>query len=248
MLKKIEVPNENIIAFEVTQKLTKDDYIKTLEPLARSARDSKRKLKLLLKFGEEFNGFTSGAVLEDFKLGTKNMKTFERIAIVSDNKWISKSSSFIGSFIPTSLKTYKNKSLPLAINWLTRGEKGIYHSIDMKRGILVAKVKTSLTSDLLTAMAREVDAWIEKNGELKGIVIQAKKFPGWRDIGSLISHIQFVKNHHKKVGRVAFCADDRLTELIPKMAEHFIKAEVRHFQFNELEVAKEWASHGHVKD
>ena len=224
MLKKIEVANNEITAFEVTQKLTKEDYTKTLEPLARSAKIAKRKLKLLLQFGEEFKGFTSAAAIEDFKLGAQNATTFERIAIVSDNKWITNSSAFIGSLIPSSLKTYNNKSLTSAINWLAKGNKGVNHRIDSEKGILIAKVKSSLSSDQFTAMAQEVDEWTAKNGPLKGIVIQARKFPGWRDVGSFISHFQFVKNHHKKFNRLSmgvchpiFC----LFKLIKLKMPHF---------------------------
>lgn len=245
MLKRIEIANKNITAYEVTGKLTKEDYKETLAPMVKAAKESERKLKLLLQFGEEFKGFTSGAAIEDFKLGMHNVGSFEKIAIVSDNKWISNSSTLIGSLIPAGVKTYSNKNLPLALNWLAKGNKRFQHCIDENLKILVIKLKGPLSSDQFSQMDREVDKWVTNNGELKGIVIQAKNFPGWRDIGSLISHVKFVRDNHKRISRVAFCADDKLTELIPKFANHFVKAHVNHFQFQELEKAKKWASHGH---
>ena len=31
--------------------------------------------------------------------------------------------------------------------------------------------------------------WLEKNNKLNGLIIHGKKFPGWEDLGSFISHI-----------------------------------------------------------
>ena len=56
-----DVPG-GIDAFRAVGTLTKDDYEQTVEPLLHDARREDRRLRLLLQFGPEFEGFTAGAV------------------------------------------------------------------------------------------------------------------------------------------------------------------------------------------
>ena len=51
-----------------------------------------------------------------------------------------------------------------------------------------------------------IDPYIEKYGNLKGLIIYTKTFPGWDSFSSLIKHFKFVKEHHKKVSHVALVA------------------------------------------
>jgi hypothetical protein len=43
---------------------------------------------------------------------------------------------------------------------------------------------------------------------------------------------------------VALAAHGELAELAPRLAEHFVAAEVKHFEFTELEAAIAWAKAG----
>ena len=242
MLNRIEMPNSDITAFEVVGKLTKEDYTEILTPLFIKTRNSEKKLKFLLHFGKAFKGLTTGALLEDFKVGLHNVGTFEKMAVVSDRSWITKTTSFLGSLISTSVKTFDDDEIPSAIEWLKSGEQNFPYAINDETGVLSIEVDHPLTSDQFSSMARTVDEWIDTHGKLKGLVVQMKRFPGWRDLGSLFSHIQFVKGHHKKIYRVALCADDKLTILIPMLAQSFVKAQVRHFPFDEVDEAKKWAA------
>ena len=44
-------------------------------------------------------------------------------------------------------------------------------------------------------LAALVDPFIEANGELKGLMIVADRFPGWDSLGALIGHVRFVREH-----------------------------------------------------
>jgi hypothetical protein len=59
---------------------------------------------------------------------------------------------------------------------------------------------------------------------------------------SLLRHVRFVRDHHRKVPRVALAADSKLASLAPPLAEHFVQAEVRGFRYDELESAIAWAA------
>lgn len=73
-------------------------------------------------------------------------------------------------------------------------------------------------------------------------MIHAREFPGWENLGSFIRHVSFVRDHHRKIKRVALAADSKLASLAPMIAEHFVQAEVKSFPYDARERAIAWAS------
>jgi hypothetical protein len=57
-----------------------------------------------------------------------------------------------------------------------------------------------------------------------------------------VRHIQFVRDHHRKVERIALAADGMLASLAPRLGEHFVRAEVKTFRYDEVDVAVMWAA------
>jgi hypothetical protein len=102
-------------------------------------------------------------------------------------------------------------------------------------GLIVVEVKHALSAQDFDALAFTADTWIESHGSLQGIVIHARAFPGWENLGGLVRHMQFVRDHHRHVKRIALAADAKIASLAPKIAEHFIQAEVKHFGYDELD-------------
>ena len=89
-------------------------------------------------------------------------------------------------------------------------------------------------------LAALVDPFIEANGALKGLMIVAERFPGWDSLGALIGHVRFVREHQKHIRRVATVSDGVTLTVMPQLAKHFVKAEVRHFPFAERDAAMAW--------
>jgi hypothetical protein len=89
-------------------------------------------------------------------------------------------------------------------------------------------------------LAALVDPFIEAKGELKGLMIVADRFPGWDSLGALIGHVRFVREHQKRIRRVATVSDGATLTILPLLAKHFVKAEVRHFPFAERDAAMDW--------
>jgi len=59
-------------------------------------------------------------------------------------------------------------------------------------------------------------------------------------IPALLTHLSFVKNHHKKVAYVAVVTDSPLGRLAENVANHLINAQIKSYPFSELKTAKEW--------
>jgi len=109
-----------------------------------------------------------------------------------------------------------------------------------EKGILIIRPQSVLEAADFQRIAHDVDPYIEANGKLHGVMVEAKSFPGWKDFASLIAHLKFVKDHHRKIEKVAVVSDSSILTAAPKIASHFVQAEVRHFAASQLEQARDW--------
>jgi len=109
-----------------------------------------------------------------------------------------------------------------------------------EEGILTVFPTGALAERDFTALAGLVDPFIEAHGRLDGLMVVAEHFPGWDSFGALTTHIRFVRNHESVVRRVAVVTDSPLLELLPALARHFVKAEVRRFPFEQRDAAFDW--------
>ena len=116
----------------------------------------------------------------------------------------------------------------------------INHELLKAEGILILAPEAPLESTDFEGLAREIDPFIETNGKLHGVMIDAKSFPGWKDFAAMVAHLKFVKNHHQKIQKLAIVTDSSVLTFAPKIASHFIQAEVKHFGGSQREEALNW--------
>tara|TARA_R110002096_G_scaffold84777_27_gene195587 strand:+ start:723 stop:1088 length:366 start_codon:yes stop_codon:yes gene_type:complete len=111
-----------------------------------------------------------------------------------------------------------------------------------KDGVAIVRPSGPLSESDFEGLAQSVDAYLERHESLKGLVIHVQQFPGWEDLGGLIHHIKFVKGHHERIDRVALVSDSKLASVAPKLASHFVSAEVKSFEFEDLDTALSWVN------
>ena len=239
---KIDFAAKNTVGFKAVGRIQESDYIKVLFPLFEEARESGEKLNMLIVFGPEFDGYTMNAMWEDSKFGLRYMRTIEKCAVVTDLVWMRRLALFFGSMIPMRVKVFNNGQFETAKAWLEFGKPGLFHSLDEATGVLTVEIFSALSAEDFATMTDTVDSFIERKGKLNGIVIKTEKFPGWENFKGLLSHFEFVMDHHKQVKRVAMVADGVLAKNIPSLANHFVKAQVKHFAPEQLEEAQAWAA------
>ena len=73
-----------------------------------------------------------------------------------------------------------------------------------------------------------------------GLLLDAESFPGWADVAAALAHLKFVREHHRKIQRVAVVSDSRFLTAAPKIATHLVRAEVRPFPRSQREEALGW--------
>lgn len=118
------------------------------------------------------------------------------------------------------------------------------HGLWQDEGILMLEPTGPLETADFETLTSHVDAYLEKSGILRGVLILAPRFPGWKDFGALLAHLRFVKQHHQKIEKVAVVSDDGVAIVMPHIAQHFIHAQVKHFEPAQESAARDWLIEG----
>jgi hypothetical protein len=116
------------------------------------------------------------------------------------------------------------------------------YELMVNEGILILTPDGPLEHEDFTRVSAAIDEYIVKHGTLCGIMIYAESFPGWDDFDALMSHVKFIKENSADFDRVAAVTDSKLLTFMPKIVDHFVSAEVRHFEYGAREDAKTWLS------
>jgi hypothetical protein len=112
------------------------------------------------------------------------------------------------------------------------------------KGILVVEPQGPLEAADFRRLAEAVDPYLADQGTLSGLLIEAPSFPGWEDFAALIEHFRFVRDHHKKIRRVAAVTDSSFLKVGPRIAAHFAHPEIKVFGGAEKARALAWLAGG----
>lgn len=112
--------------------------------------------------------------------------------------------------------------------------------IDEENSIAIFSPDDKLSEADFKKAARIIDPYIEQQGKINGLIIATESFPGWESFAGLISHLSFVKNHHKKIKHIALVTNSPLGSLAEHLANHFVAAKIMAFNYGEFELARSW--------
>ncbi|GAB7028693.1 STAS/SEC14 domain-containing protein [Streptomyces sp. NPDC021749] len=244
MLERAEDAPAGVDAVKAIGTVSKKDYETVVEPLIDTARREGRRIRLLYEIGPEFRSFTPAAGWEDLRVGLGSMRLFEGCALVTDVGWIREATRMMSFLVPCPVRVFGTQERADALHWLASLPEGpgISHRLLAESRVLVVEVERPLRAADFDALALTADGWLRTHDELAGVVIHAREFPGWENIGSMIRHVRFVRDHHRKVRKIALAADSKIAALVPQLAKHFVRAEVRRFGYDELDAAVTWAA------
>ncbi|RZU02714.1 STAS/SEC14 domain-containing protein [Rivibacter subsaxonicus] len=118
----------------------------------------------------------------------------------------------------------------------------IEHTLDRAHSVLYLRPISALEQADFEQLAKSVDPYIEETGGLAGLIIEAPKFPGWESFGAMAAHFRFVRDHHRRIRKIALVTDSALGNVAERLASHFVAAEIRHFASGELDAARQWVT------
>ena len=101
-----------------------------------------------------------------------------------------------------------------------------------------------LPADDFGKVAAIADPYIAEKGQLTGLMIRAPSFPGWDSFASLIEHLKFVRDHHRKIARVAAVTDSGFVKVARAVARHLAQPDIRQFPQDQEVRALAWLETG----
>jgi SpoIIAA-like len=116
----------------------------------------------------------------------------------------------------------------------------IEYDLDTEHSILHVQPKSAIARDDFVKLAEAVDPHIEATGGLAGLIIEARGFPGWDSFGAMVNQFRFVRDHHKRIKKVAVVTDSKMGDVAEHLTSHFVSAEIRHFPAGQVEAARQW--------
>jgi hypothetical protein len=119
MIKILEGLPDNVIGFEAVGTVTAGDYDDVLEPAVAAVRDTNEKARMIYVLGDQFEGYSGGAMWEDTKLGVSNWSGWEKIAVVTDHGAYRDLIKAFGWVLPGEVRVYPTSERDAAIAWAT---------------------------------------------------------------------------------------------------------------------------------
>ena len=115
MISELSDLPDGVIGFEASGKLQADDYRNVLMPAVSGAAQSGN-VRIVLVF-RDFDGVSGSAMWQDTKLGVEHLGSWKRIALVTDEGWMTHLADLFGWLTPGELKTFSLAQRDDAIAW-----------------------------------------------------------------------------------------------------------------------------------
>lgn len=109
-----------VVGVEAQGQVSASDYEEVLVPAVDAAREAAPdgKVRLLYVLGGDFPDYTAGAAWEDAKLGLGRIRSWERIALVSDAEWLRRAIHGLGWMMPGEVKVFETDQTANARAWV----------------------------------------------------------------------------------------------------------------------------------
>lgn len=81
------IPNlpEQVVGVTAAGQVTADDFAFVVVPAVQAALRKFDSIRFLYHLGPAFTGFTAGAMWDDMKVGLGHLRSWKRVAVVTDH-------------------------------------------------------------------------------------------------------------------------------------------------------------------
>jgi hypothetical protein len=108
---------DNVLGFEAKGEVTGDDYERVLVPAVEDRLTRNDKIRLVYVLGEDFSGYSAGAMWDDAKVGMHHLFSWERIALVTDHESYGRMTKGFGFLMPAKVRVFATAELDDAKTW-----------------------------------------------------------------------------------------------------------------------------------
>ena len=116
MIQELEGLPAGVIGFEADGKIAAEDYRDVVLPaLERAAKTGEVRFLIVMR---SFDGISGGALWQDLKVGIEHLRSWKRIALVTDISWMSHATDLFGWMTPGETRTFPVDQKQEAIEWV----------------------------------------------------------------------------------------------------------------------------------
>ena len=104
MIAELDGLPAGVIGFEASGKIAAEDYRDVVLPaLERAARSGDVRFVIVMR---DFDGISGGAIWQDLRVGFEHLRSWKRIALVTDIGWMAHATDLFGWMTPGETKTF----------------------------------------------------------------------------------------------------------------------------------------------
>ena len=115
MIQELSDLPAGVIGFEASGRLRAEDYRDVILPaLERAAAAGEVRFVIVMR---DFGGMSGGAVWQDLTVGIEHLRSWKRIAVVTDIAWMRDLTGLFGWMTPGETRTFPLAQRDEAIAW-----------------------------------------------------------------------------------------------------------------------------------
>lgn len=229
---------EGLLEVHMTAPITDKDYADVLIPAIDAALAEGEKLRMLVVMNADLTDFTMGALWDDAKLGIGNWRGFERVAIVTANKAMTRLVRAFSILMPCPVAVFGKWHENEARLWLFES-LGAIHQTDLGAGALHVELLGKIDADVYASETEDLNAFIRKNDRFR-LLLDIRRFDGWQGLSAMASHFKLVRDHVGQLDRAAVVGESKWEAMVVQVAKRLVGKEARYFDKNEFDAAKAW--------
>jgi len=119
MIRLIDDLPDNVLGLEAVGEVRAGDYKAVLDPAIDAALETHDTINLLYVLGDEFEGYSGGAMWEDTKVGMSHLNRWNRVCLVTDSKVYSDGAKLFGWMFPGGFKVFPTSEEAAAREWIS---------------------------------------------------------------------------------------------------------------------------------
>ena len=116
----------------------------------------------------------------------------------------------------------------------------LFCQFDDHNGVLLLDVKKPFTTEDFNTISSIIDPYFAAHGELKGVILNSKKFPYWISPQNRAQYINFASENHHKFQKAALCMGGFFIKIVLRIARSRVHPVVKSFKFGQIEKAQDW--------
>ena len=121
MIELMEGLPDGVVGLEAVGAVTAEDYELVAVPAIERALERHPEIRLIHVLGDRLEGFDAQALWDDAELGASHLRSFERVAVVTDLGPVCALVKSVGWSIPGEMRLFSNAERAEAESWASEG-------------------------------------------------------------------------------------------------------------------------------